>query len=320
MIRKNSQIEGRPRHTLICGANNMGSQFWWFYDVIVVAAVLVCMFVTAKKGLMRAAISLVGYALSIGIALSASSSVANSFYEGSIRASNIKKLDYNISNGDFYSDFANYLDNLGYDLSVDSVRLEKICTSEKDIDGSIYEYLNNINNRVVDPEGIFMDKLHEGYASLISGLVSKQLSEYSAEYAAEQIRKKPSTIYKYMRLVREPDFKEPAAEYIVDSYLEKPYKTQIRLVCLMLLMIVFIIITLFIETVANKKDHIEDSIVTKTMSGLIGVFKGAVIVFLIAVMVRLYVVLGSNKMLFFNHEAIDNSYIFKYVYNFIKDM
>jgi hypothetical protein len=43
-------------------------------------------------------------------------------------------------------------------------------------------------------------------------------------------------------------------------------------------------------------------------------------VFLIAVMVRLYVVFGSNKMLFFNHEAIDNTYIFKYVYDFVKSM
>lgn len=298
----------------------MGAQFWWFYDVIVVAAILVCMFLTAKNGIMKAAISLVGFALSVGIALSASSSVANSFYEGSIRTSNIKKLDYNITNGDFYGDFATYLNNLGYDIFVDRNRLEQICISEADVDKSIYEYLNNINNREVDPEGIFMDKLHEGYASLISGLVSKQLSEYSAEYAAEQIRKDPSGIYEYMQLVRDPDYKEPAAEHIVDNYLEKPYKTQIRLVCLMLLMIVFIIITIFIGTVANKKEHMEEGLVTKTISGLIGIFVGAVIVLLIAVMVRLYVVLGSNKMLFFNHEAIDNSYIFKYVYNFVKDM
>ena len=88
----------------------------------------------------------------------------------------------------------------------------------------------------------------------------------------------------------------------------------------MVLMAVFIIITVFMETVANRKEHLEESLVTKTISGVIGLFKGAVIVLLIAVMVRLYVVLGSNKMLFFNHEAIDNSYIFKYVYNFVRNM
>jgi len=298
----------------------MGEQFWWFYDVIAVAAVLVCAFLTAKRGLMKAAISVVGYALAVGIALSVSSSVANSFYQGSVRASNIKKITYNIENGDFYSDFTDYLENLDYDVIVETNKLEQICTSDEDIDAKIYSYMNNINNKEVDPEGMFMDKLHEGYATLIRDLVAKQLSEYSAEYAAEQIRQKPSSIYKYMKLVKDPDFKQPAAEYIVDTYLEKPYKSQIRLVSLMVLMAVFIIITVFMETVANRKEHLEESLVTKTISGVIGLFKGAVIVLLIAVMVRLYVVLGSNKMLFFNHEAIDNSYIFKYVYNFVRNM
>lgn len=299
---------------------NMGEQFWWFYDVIAVAAVLVCVFLTAKRGMMKAAISVVGYALAVGIALSVSSSVANSFYKGSVRTSNIKKLTYNIENGDFYSDFADYLENLDYDISIDTKNLEQICTSDENIDAKIYSYLNNINNIEVDPEGIFMDKLHEGYAVLVRDLVAKQLSEYSAEYAAEQIRQKPSSIHKYMKLVRDPDFKQPAAEYIVDTYLEKPYKSQIRLVSLMVLMAVFIIITVFMETMANRKEHMEESLATKTLSGIIGLFKGAVIVLLIAVMVRLYVVLGSNKMLFFNHEAIDNSYIFKYVYNFVRNM
>ncbi|MCR5600509.1 MAG: CvpA family protein [Ruminococcus sp.] len=298
----------------------MGVQFWWFYDVIAVAAVLVCVFLTVKRGLMKAAISLVGYVLAVVIALSASSSVANSFYEGSVRTNNIKKLDYNISNGDFYGDLATYLNNLGYDVYVDQFRLEAIGGSDEDIDNQIYTYLNNINNRVVAPEGIFMEKLHEGYAAVISDLIKKQLSEYSAEYAAEQIRNKPTAIYKYMKLVKDPDYKTPAAELLVDTYLEKPYKTQVRLVCLIFLLVVFIVITIFVETIANRRDHIEASLVTNVISGLIGIAKGAVVVFLIAVMVRLYVVLGSNKMLFFNHEAIDNSYIFKYVYSFVADM
>ncbi len=297
----------------------MGEQFWWFYDVIVVATMLVCAFVTVKKGLMRSAISIVGYVFAVGIALSVSSSVADTFYNNSVRNSNVKKLDFNISNSDFYMELSSYLESLGYDVYVETPKLEAICTKESDVDGKIYQYLNNINNKEVDPEGIFMDKLHEGYATLIRDLVSKQLSEYSAEYAAEKIRKDPSGIYEYMKLVSDPDYKRPAAELIVDNYLEKPYKSQVKLICLMMFIIVFIVITIFIESSFKNKDHMEASLVTKAMSGIIGLFKGAVIVYLIAVMVRLYVILGSNKMLFFNYEAIENSYIFKFVYDLVKN-
>jgi hypothetical protein len=297
----------------------MGEQFWWFYDVIVVATMLVCAFVTVKKGLMRSAISIVGYVFAVGIALSISSSVADTFYNNSVRNSNVKKLDFNISNSDFYMELSSYLENLGYDVNVEIPKLETICNKESDVDEKIYQYLNNINNKEVDPKGIFMDKLHEGYATLIRDLVSKQLSEYSAEYAAEQIRKDSSGIHEYMKLVSDPDYKRPAAEFIVDNYLEKPYKSQVKLICLMMFIIVFIVITIFIESSFKNKDHTEENLVTKAMSGIIGLFKGAVIVYLIAVMVRLYVILGSNKMLFFNYEAIENSYIFKFVYDLVKN-
>ena len=31
----------------------MGEQFWWFYDVIVIAVAALCIFITAKKGLLK---------------------------------------------------------------------------------------------------------------------------------------------------------------------------------------------------------------------------------------------------------------------------
>ena len=123
-----------------------------------------------------------------------------------------------------------------------------------------------------------------------------------------------------MQLLKDEDNFKPAAEYIVDNYLEAPYISEIKLIVFLVVTIFLVLITLLIETAAGKNRQMEPSIVTHAMSGLIGLFKGAVIVFVIAVMVRLYVVLGSNKMLFFNHDAIDKTYIFKYIYNIIKDM
>ena len=79
----------------------MGAQFWWFYDVIVAAAVLVCMFITIKKGIMKASVSFVGFALSIAIAFSLSSSLSSSLYSTAVRSSNVKKLNQTLENTDF---------------------------------------------------------------------------------------------------------------------------------------------------------------------------------------------------------------------------
>ncbi len=298
----------------------MGVQFWWFYDVIAVAAVLVCMFVTIKRGIMKAAVSLVGFAIALGVAFSLSSSLAGSLYTKVIRNSNVKKLDQSLTEGRYMDELENYLENLGYNIDIDGSQLKKICFTGENVDENIYKYVNNINSRKVEEEGIFMNKLHEGYASSLHGFITKQLSEYSAEYAAREIESSPAKFYGFLKLLSDDDNLRPAAEYIVDNYLAAPYTSEIKLIVFIVAAIFLMLITIFIETAAGKNSQMEPSIVTHAMSGIIGFFKGAVIVFVIAVMVRLYVVLGSNKMLFFNHDAIDKTYVFKYIYNIIKDM
>jgi hypothetical protein len=298
----------------------MGVQFWWFYDVIAVAAVLVCMFVTIKRGIMKAAVSLVGFAIALGVAFSLSSSLAGSLYTKVIRNSNVKKLDQSLTEGRYMDELENYLENLGYNIDIDGSQLKKICFTGENVDENIYKYVNNINSRKVEEEGIFMNKLHEGYASSLHGFITKQLSEYSAEYAAREIESSPAKFYGFLKLLSDDDNLRPAAEYIVDNYLAAPYTSEIKLIVFIVAAIFLMLITIFIETEAGKNSQMEPSIVTHAMSGIIGFFKGAVIVFVIAVMVRLYVVLGSNKMLFFNHDAIDKTYVFKYIYNIIKDM
>lgn len=298
----------------------MGVQFWWFYDVIAVAAILICIFITVRKGFYRAVISALGCVIALVIALSLSSSIGGSIYKNSIRESNVKKMDQSLSSGDFNEELAKYLESLGYSIRVDREMLSSICIKGENVDQEIYKYVNNINSRKVDEEAIFYNKLHEGYAKIISSFVSKHLNEYSAEYAAEQIRKNPEKLYDFMKLLEEKESRRQPAEFIVDNYLAAPYTTIVKLITLIIMLVIFLVLTVVIISSVGKNDKMEPSLVTRVLSGLIGIFKGAVVVFLIAAMVRLYVVFGSNKMLFFNHEAIDKTFIFKYVYNLIMGM
>ena len=298
----------------------MGAQFWWFYDVIVAAAVLVCMFITIKKGILKAAVALVGYALTLAIAFSLSSSVSGSMYSKTVRSSNIKKMDQTLSNVDFLDDLIRYIENLGYDVYPERGQVERICFSGEDIEEKLYKYINNINGRKADEESAFYNKLHEGYATIINSYVSKELSMYSAEYASEQIRTNPKKFCDFMSLIKDTDNLKPAAQFIVDNYLEKPYSSQVKLIVLIVMLVFFVIMTIFIETAAGRNSHMEPSLVTHAISGIIGIFKGVVIIVIIAVMIRLSVVMGSDKMLFFNHDAIDRTWVFKYFYNFIKDI
>lgn len=299
----------------------MGTQFWWFYDVLAVAAVLICVFITAKKGLLKAGAALVGYILSFAIAMSVSAPVANTIYNSAISKSNTDKLRDSILSDGFLASLGDYIET-EYEVIVDLQKIKNIYEGDKDFDSEMYKYLNNINSKTVTTEDEFYKTLHNGYAEVMSDLISDKLSLYAGESAAEQIRKKPQEMDEVIPLfIFDEEAKaRPAAEKIEKTYVAEPYKKMVRLVCFVIILIVLLLISIFIATAFGGRYENEGSIGQTILSGAIGVFKGAVVVFAIAAVVRLYVILGSDKMLFFNHTAIDKTFIFKYVYNIIQDM
>lgn len=299
----------------------MGEQFWWFYDVIAAAAVLVCIFLSVRSGLIKAATSIICFILSFVIALSVSSMVADAIYEQATKNGNVKELTPSLESKSFTVDLKKYLEGLGYNVRIDQQKLDKAFHDDLSPDTKIYEYLNNINNKKVDEEAIFMNKLHEGYAYIVSDYIAQKLSPYAAEYAAEQVRKQPMKVYeldKLMQIETDEETMRDAAEFISETYLKVPYTTQLRLISFCILFLVLGLISIGIEVATSRYKEKMSGLVPNFMCILIGVVKGAIMIVAIACVVRLYVVLGSNKMLFFNHEAIEQTYIFKYFYNFIK--
>jgi len=126
-------------------------------------------------------------------------------------------MDQALSESEFTEELAKFLESQGYNIKVDMDKLYGIYVTGEDVDSNIYQYVNNINGRKVDEEAIFYNKLHEGYATIMSGFVSKHLSEYSAECAAKEIREHPTKFYGFMKLMDEPDSRRAPAEFIVDN-------------------------------------------------------------------------------------------------------
>ena len=296
----------------------MGVQFWWFYDVIVIAVAAICIFITAKKGLLKASFAIVGYIFAVFLSYSGSAGIADTITEHAIRGSNIQKLHQTLVDYEYSSELAMKLEGLGYNLYVDRSTLEEIYSKGEDVDEKIYDYLNKINNKKVDEEDVFYEKLHNCYAESVKGLISRQLTQYSAECAAEEIRKDPATFRQFLQIVSDPEHKEPGAVFLVDHYLMKPYRTYVRLIIYLIAFVLLLFLALVIARAAARHDHIEYNAMTYISCGIIGIAKAATIVLAIAVMIRLYVITGSNKMLFFNHDVIEKSYIFKYIYQIVQ--
>ena len=95
----------------------MGSQFWWFYDIVAAAVFLVCIFLAGKKGVLRGAIAAVGCVIALALALGISTGAADGVYQNTMRSSNIKKVAKVIRQDVFLYKYAAYLESL--DANID---------------------------------------------------------------------------------------------------------------------------------------------------------------------------------------------------------
>lgn len=295
----------------------MGEGFWWFYDVTAAAAVLICIYISERKGIFRSALSLGGYLLAFALAISVSGSLSDSIYKSTVRDSNIRKLAKSAASVDFVEKTADHIESLGYNVIVKDDKIADIYASGENFDEKIYKYVNSINAIKVDEEEDFYRKLHEGYAFIIKGIVEDNLTGYAAESAEKEIISHPETVEELIHLLIEPDDNSKAAAYIADTYTEKSYKSMIRIISFIALFAAVIAIALITIKSLLRNTEEEMSIAAHIFGGFVGVVKGAAVVALIASVVRLNVILGNSDMLFFNVKAIDKTYIFKYVYDFI---
>lgn len=302
----------------------MGTEFWWFYDVIAVAVLLVCIFFSGKRGFLKGTFMALCCAVSVFVSFSVSDTVSQELYKNTVRSSNVKKIEKNLKSDTFTQKYATYLENMGYFIKVNPDKLYEVFKSDMELDKALCDYVNNINARKAEEnEAVLLEKIREGYAVVMGDIISQSLNKFSAETAANEIRNDSSGIKEFLILVLDKDSgTHNAAVYIIDNYTAKPYVTIFRLTGFVILYIaIFLIIMAIINSFTGRREGGGmESISSHITGGLIGIVTGGIMIFAIAAVIRLWAIMGNNEMLFFNNDVIDSTLIFRYFYDSVLKM
>lgn len=236
--------------------------------------------------------------------------------QGAVLDSNTKKLEKNIDSNTLTTKYAAYLEDMGYSIKVDTNKLQNIFTSDVQYDEAIVKYVNNINARKVeDDEAVLLEKVHEGFAAVIGDIAADSLNKFAAETAAKMIRTDSSGMQELIPLMMDSENQNPAAKYIAENYTSAAYKTIFGLAAFVILFIALsLLIVCSINAFLGSRDTAAVGTSSHVMGGIIGIVSGAAVIFAAAAAVRLWAVMGSNEMLFFNNETVEKTYVFKYFY------
>lgn len=286
-----------------------------------VATVLVCLYLCGKKGIFKSAVTVISCIVGLLVAVPASGAVSDSIYKMVIRDSNIKKLDKALIDVEISSYLGNALENMGYSVIVSTEKIDGILDSDKEIDEQLYKYLNNINGKVVDNDVNFRKNLNECYSEVMEKLISADLSKYAVETASRKIMDGGTDFGNLLKMIKNDEQRKEVAQIIADDYTADAYKNVIRLlVCFIFFVILFVIGLLTARSLTGSQREVDESTGSHIAGAVCGIFTGVAVLFIIAVAIRLYVVMGNNEMLFFNNEAIDKTYIFRYAYDIASEL
>lgn len=300
----------------------MGMQFWWFYDVIAGAVILICIFLGGKHGSMRSLFTAVSLIIAALVSFGVSSAVAETFSKGPLVQSNAKKINNNLDTGTFTSDYVTYLENMGYTIKVDKAKLQKIFESNEKYDEALVRYVNNVNGRKVENnENALLEKIRQGYAEVIGDIVAESLTKYAGSSAEHIILEDSSGMQELIPLLTTQENMHPASQYIAEHYTSQAYVTIFRLVSFVVLIIVLGLLVVFgTGSYFKNRETVITSVPSHIFGGIVGIVSAIVIIFGIAATIRMWAVMGNDEMLFFNNEVVSKSYVFKYFYDFASEL
>ncbi len=302
----------------------MGTQFWWFYDAMIVAITLVTVFLSARSGFMKSMLSVVGYVISLIVSFSLCGVISSGVYNTAIRQGDMNNIREDLSHFDLKFETTSYINTLGYNVTVDNKNLSEIFTGDGDIYDELYNYLNNVNGRVVDDKESFDKKINEGFAIMMRDFLTDTHSDYIGSSAYDKCISDPDKVKRAVYLI-ETDSMEPeaatytdSAKYIEDNFAADAYKDAIKVLSFIILtaVLLLLIFSIIRKSGSGNMGEITDRI----LGGAMGILSSAAIIVILSVVVKAVIMFSGNEMMLFNTDTIEKTFVFRHIYRLISGL
>ena len=291
-------------------------------DVLVVAIVIYVIYSNAKRGFGKVLVFGIGYVVATLLASAISTIGAPAFYEGVAREANIsavESVNERVNFGQIFTDAINESD-LGVRLNGSKVRNQLEDYSNGDFDERLYNYMQSEGGDILVNREQFRELLTKAF---IRGYGEK-LQEWLPEYVHSAFEKRAKEDPQFMRdMVREfYDDRQSAgerAEKLEDLFSADITTEMIQIFMYLILFSLFMVFAAIIASLVQQKIFFNIKSTTDHVAGaFIGILEAGSMLVLLTLIVRLLVILGAGKFMFFNDSQIENTFLFSILYRNIR--
>lgn len=291
------------------------SSLAWFYDVFAIGLVLAMLYIGAKKGFVKTVLILVSYIVALvgGYLIADPMSVA--IYDKFVADKAYELVDENYEKIDVNSLIKNQIQAQGYDIEIDDEALDEALTKGGDLYKNLSDFLaqsgveesaQNVKEEIlseIDAKKI-MQTFGDSVPSEVISIVNN-VADTSKENVTEIVT------------VLANGDKQEGVEVIMDKLVDPVVKGVIKLVIwIIAFFILMIIATILVNIISGTIKFVPLVGSLNTVLGaILGALEGILILVVICVVIKLAIVLTSGDVMFINEETINETKLFKLIYN-----
>ena len=288
----------------------MGTQFWWFYDILAVTMVVGIGSAVISKGFNKVIFQLAAFLIAILVGILGANLIAPKVYEEMFYEKIIASVQNTLSEETF-----NIYQRVAESMAMSAPKEEKTPDAEE-----LHKKLIAVRNQE-------KPNLEDWYLEAFSNVIEQRVNDVQKLHymnqeqirLAEYIRTQPPKALRDLLLCFEEESGQDLAEEIrftIEPVYKRNYTQLVRLSLFLMIELVILIICCIISTISNnleqsmhvrKGDHV--------LAVPVALVEIAVLLFVLCVTVRLIAQITDNQMLLFNEQTIQETFLFKYVYS-----
>ncbi len=275
----------------------MGTQFWWFYDVLILTIAACLLYNAVERGFNKLVFRLAGFLLAFVIGFFASSPLAEFAYRAVFKENITVQIQTKLEETDFFE-------------AMTSGLRQKFPDSE-------YAKIDKATLLSTLQSGEINNMYEEAAAGVLQSLLINVVTPFPQEKMQDYFAGDQSTFRQFLIFMQEGNFSE-AAGILENGYFASFYQKLISMVVFLLLEAVVLIIAGIISAMAGDVEQfMHVSRFDRILGLLVGIIEIACVLISLVVAVRLVIAATDNMMMLFNEQTIAETKIFRLLYQWV---
>ncbi len=293
----------------------MASGLSWFYDILIIGILLICLYLGAKRGLMRSVALAVLICVSIAFSWLCCTVASPVIYEKCLKTPIINALKDASSKTDPLNIVSSAVSSGGYGVEMTNSEVQGVISQSGDFFANIAGEIKN--NGASESEETIGTGMEESVTeSMLKALVGDVVSPSTLTEILSSVRGAENNMSSAVGVFLKGD-RDKTAEAMEETVVAPAVKLVLKALIWVIMMFILMLISRIVADMFKGLNKIPViGPVNSTLGALLGAAEGTVIVYVIAQLVRLICYLTSNSLMFLNTETVQNTHIFKYLFYF----